>query len=92
MPTPEPGPDEVVVKVSYCAICGSDVNRFTTGRDVGSILGHEFCGKIAAVGEGVEGWSAGDRVVVDPITQCNSCYWCHVRNLRQPLDNHLRGE
>ncbi|MBI2909214.1 MAG: alcohol dehydrogenase catalytic domain-containing protein [Chloroflexi bacterium] len=74
--TPEPGPGEVVVKVSYCAICGSDVDRFKTGRYPGLILGHELCGRIAEVGEGVEGWSAGDRVAVEPITQCNTCYWC----------------
>ncbi|MBI2909280.1 MAG: alcohol dehydrogenase catalytic domain-containing protein [Chloroflexi bacterium] len=76
VPVPRPGPGEVALKVSYCAICGSDVNRFATGRGAGSILGHEFCGRIAEVGEGVEGWSVGDLVAVDPITQCNTCFWC----------------
>jgi (R,R)-butanediol dehydrogenase/meso-butanediol dehydrogenase/diacetyl reductase len=76
VPTPAAGTGEVVVKVSYCAVCGSDISRFVTGRGVGLIIGHEFCGKIAEVGPGVEGWSVGDRVVVDPITQCNRCYFC----------------
>ncbi|MBI2910325.1 MAG: alcohol dehydrogenase catalytic domain-containing protein [Chloroflexi bacterium] len=76
VPTPRPGPGEVVVKTTYCAICGSDLDRFTTGRGIGLIHGHEFSGRIAEIGEGVEGWSVGDLVAVDPITQCNSCYWC----------------
>ncbi|MBI2907375.1 MAG: alcohol dehydrogenase catalytic domain-containing protein [Chloroflexi bacterium] len=76
IPTPEPGPGEVLVKVSYCAVCGSDRRRFSRGEDTGLILGHEFCGRIARIGDGVKGWAVGDRVAVDPSVQCDSCYSC----------------
>jgi len=76
VPNPRPGPGEVLVKVSYCAVCGSDIYRFVTGQGIGLILGHEFCGKIVEIGEGIKEWSIDDSVTVDPITQCNSCYSC----------------
>ncbi|MBI2906888.1 MAG: alcohol dehydrogenase catalytic domain-containing protein [Chloroflexi bacterium] len=76
VPAPRAGPGEAVIKVSYNAICGSDVTRFANARGVGLILGHELCGRIAEVGEGVPGWSVGDLVAVDPITECGKCYWC----------------
>jgi len=76
VPDPTPGPGEVVFKVSYCAVCGSDLDSFASGRGTGLILGHELCGRIAEVGEGVQGWAPGDRVVVEPITQCGACFWC----------------
>lgn len=62
--TPTPGPGEVLVRVKYCGICGSDVHRFM--HDMvrpGAVLGHEFCGVIEELGEGVEDWVVGDRVV-----------------------------
>jgi len=64
VPTPKPGPGQVLVKIKYCAICGSDVHRFQYGMvhpDV--VLGHEYSGIVAEVGEGVERWQVGDRVV-----------------------------
>ena len=64
VPLPQPGPGQVLVKVRYCAICGSDVHRFQYGQlSAGSVMGHEFCGTIAAVGSGVTAWREGDRVV-----------------------------
>ncbi|MFC2042249.1 zinc-binding dehydrogenase [Chloroflexota bacterium] len=76
VPMPEPKSDEVVIKISYCAVCGSDINRFVTGRGIGLILGHEFSGKITQVGKDVSGWSVGDHVFVNPITYCAKCYFC----------------
>ncbi len=64
IPTPTPGPGQVLIKVKYCAICGSDVHGFL--YDVvtpGTVLGHEYCGTIAALGPGVSSWNEGDRVV-----------------------------
>ncbi len=64
VPTPEPGPDQVLVKVKYSALCGSDVHRFQHGMaNVGAILGHEYCGVIARTGKNVQSWKEGDRVV-----------------------------
>ena len=64
IPTPTPGPNEVVLRIKYCAICGTDVHCFM--YDVappGTVMGHEYCGTIAAVGSAVTRWKVGDRVV-----------------------------
>jgi (R,R)-butanediol dehydrogenase/meso-butanediol dehydrogenase/diacetyl reductase len=64
LPTPEAGPNQVVVKVHLCAICGTDVHAFL--YDVappGTVLGHEFCGTITQIGAEVTKWKPGDRVV-----------------------------
>ncbi|MBE0479768.1 MAG: alcohol dehydrogenase catalytic domain-containing protein [Dehalococcoidia bacterium] len=71
---PVPGPGEVLVKVRYCGICGSDLHIFSEGAAVGA--GHEYSGDIAAVGEGVTGWAVGDRVAVEPCISCGECFWC----------------
>ena len=64
VPTPEPGPGQVLVKVRYSAICGTDVHSFMyDGIPAGSVIGHEYCGTVAGLGAGVDGWSEGDRVV-----------------------------
>ena len=64
VPLPRAGSGQVVVRVSYCGICGSDLHRYAYGLMApGVIMGHEFSGTILELGEGVEGWSIGDRVV-----------------------------
>lgn len=64
VPTPEPGPGEVVVNVRYSALCGSDVHRFQYGAaESGAVMGHEFCGEISAIGADVRDWKEGDRVI-----------------------------
>ena len=64
MPDPTPGPGQVVVDVSYCAICGTDVHHFMYDiAPVGEVMGHEFSGVVSAVGDGVTRWKAGDRVI-----------------------------
>ena len=64
IPTPEPGAGQVLIKVKYSAICGTDVHAFM--YDIvspGTVMGHEFYGTIFRVGPGVSHWSVGDRVV-----------------------------
>ena len=64
VPTPTPGPGQVLIRVKYCAICGTDVHGFL--YDVpppGTVMGHEYCGTVTQVGHGVSAWSEGDRVV-----------------------------
>ncbi len=64
IPTPEPGPGQVQIKVHRSAICGTDVHAFMYDlAPPGAVLGHEFAGIISAVGEGVTRWKVGDRVV-----------------------------
>ena len=67
-PDPEPGPGELLIEMQASAICGSDLHIYRSPRqafiDNAITPGHEGCGTVAAVGEGVEGWSVGDRAVV----------------------------
>ena len=64
IPTPEPGPGQVLVRVRLSAICGTDVHAYMYDAPrPGTVMGHEYCGTIAAVGDGVTSWSEGDRVV-----------------------------
>jgi L-iditol 2-dehydrogenase len=79
VPTPEPGPDDVLIRVAACGICGSDVHGFdgSSGRRIPPIImGHEGAGIIAAVGSGVTGWSTGDRVTFDSTVYCGQCDFC----------------
>ena len=78
---PQAGPGEVVVEVKAVGVCGSDVHGYTgsTGRRIPPmIMGHEFTGVVAAVGEGVQDRKMGDRVVVQPLTTCGVCANCRA--------------
>ena len=90
---PVPGPDEVLIKVMACGVCGSDVHIYygdqgSTTTVPPQIQGHEFSGIVEEVGENVKGYRSGDRVCVDPADNCNSCYYCmngmmsHCLNMR----------
>lgn len=74
---PPPGPGQVTVQVQAAGICGSDLDRVmhTGTYHFPCIPGHEFCGVVHAVGEGVE-YQLGDRVVVAPILPCLQCESC----------------
>ena len=74
--TPRAGPDEVVIKVSYCGICGSDLRSSASDMAVGAILGHEPSWTVAEIGEEVSGWSIGQRVTPIPFNPCWHCYEC----------------
>ena len=64
VPTPEPGSNQVLVKIKYSAICGSDVHRFQYGMmNSGSIMGHEYIGEVVQSGADVTLLNEGDRVV-----------------------------
>jgi (R,R)-butanediol dehydrogenase/meso-butanediol dehydrogenase/diacetyl reductase len=64
IPTPEPGPNQILMKVRYCAICGTDVHAFLYDiAPPGTVLGHEFCGTVEQVGTAITKWKEGDRIV-----------------------------
>ncbi|MBN1622964.1 MAG: NAD(P)-dependent alcohol dehydrogenase [Clostridia bacterium] len=79
---PVPGPGEVLIKIEYVGICGSDVHYYEHGRigdfivDEPLILGHECSGVVVGMGAEVTGFSAGDRVVPEPGFACNKCEYC----------------
>jgi len=77
VPVRQPGPGEVVIEVSHCGICGSDLHFLLEwGGKQGAIEGHEYSGRIAAIGEGVTGWEIGDAVVDGPSERCGRCEYC----------------
>jgi L-iditol 2-dehydrogenase len=81
---PRPGHGEVLIRVAACGICGSDVHGYdgASGRRIPPIvMGHEAAGTIAAVGEGVKGWSEGDRVTFDSTIYCGECPPCLQGNI-----------
>jgi L-gulonate 5-dehydrogenase len=77
---PEISGIEVLVKVSYACICGSDqhvfLGEFHPRTSVPLIQGHEFAGTIVETGPDVKGFKNGDRVAVDPIIWCGHCPAC----------------
>ncbi|MCU0474016.1 MAG: alcohol dehydrogenase catalytic domain-containing protein [Bacteroidales bacterium] len=89
VPDPEPAPDEVIVQVKACGICGSDIHGYdgSTGRRIPQlIMGHEASGVIAKTGSDVRGWKAGDRVTFDStVYQLND--WFTLRGLYNLSDN-----
>jgi L-iditol 2-dehydrogenase len=75
-PIPDIGPDEVLVRVLACGICGSDVMEWYRIRRAPRVLGHEVTGEIARVGESVEKFAVGGRVFVSHHVPCNTCHYC----------------
>ena len=79
---PEPGPGEVLVEVEACGVCGSDLAVLDVPprhpATPGVILGHEFVGRVTALGTGARGVAVGTRVVVDPDPKCGSCGPCRA--------------
>ncbi len=77
--TPEIGDNDVLIKVRYCGICGTDVHIFNGvySRDkLPLIPGHEFVGEIAAMGKNVTRYKIGDTVTADINLSCGSCIYC----------------
>jgi L-iditol 2-dehydrogenase len=76
---PRPQPGEVVLRIAAVGICGSELHGFVTHaprRTPPAILGHEFCGQVALVGEGVSGYRPGDWVAVNSVIACGQCEDC----------------
>ena len=76
---PIPAAGEVVVRVDYCGICGSDLHAESQGFSAGVALGHEFAGVVEDLGADVTGFAVGDRVTVNPNGDwCGRCGFCRV--------------
>jgi L-iditol 2-dehydrogenase len=78
-PKPVPGPDEVLVRVAACGICGSDVHGYdgSSGRRIPPlVMGHEAAGVVAELGLGVKRFHRGDRVTFDSTVYCGKCRFC----------------
>ena len=85
-----PGPGEVLVRIEATGVCHSDLHVIEEkgwGHHLPALLGHEGAGVVEAVGEGVEGVEAGDRVVLGWKTSCGACAMClrgEPRQCRRP--------
>jgi (R,R)-butanediol dehydrogenase/meso-butanediol dehydrogenase/diacetyl reductase len=89
-PPAPPGPGEVQIQVRWCGICGTDLEEWlsgpvfipaaaphpVTGARAPLVLGHEFAGVVVAAGADVTGSWPGQRVAVDTVVSCGTCYWC----------------
>jgi (R,R)-butanediol dehydrogenase/meso-butanediol dehydrogenase/diacetyl reductase len=75
LPDPTPGPGELVLRVAGCGICGSDLKAHAH-LPAGTVMGHELCGEVVAVGAGVEGWREGQAAASLPMSSCGTCRWC----------------
>jgi alcohol dehydrogenase len=71
-------PDDAVVEVTHAAVCGTDVHLLAhpSGLSTGSVMGHEFVGRVVEVGGRVATVAVGDRVVAGDYTSCGRCWWC----------------
>ena len=78
VPDPAPAEGEVLVRVGAAGLCGTDYRIWSGDRPVRYplIMGHEFVGEVAAIGEGVSNVKLGDRVAVEPNYSCGACALC----------------
>jgi (R,R)-butanediol dehydrogenase / meso-butanediol dehydrogenase / diacetyl reductase len=89
VPEPRTGPGELKLRVLYNGICGSDLHEYydgpittrvtphpLTGVKNPIILGHELCGEIVDIGDGIKDLNIGDRVAVEPVETCGHCLFC----------------
>lgn len=75
---PKIGPEDVLVRVSACGICGSDLYGYKDGSYIqpGQIMGHEFSGEVVDVGREIKNIKEGDRVTAHPLVYCYECPMC----------------
>ncbi len=91
---PQVAPDEVLVQVAACGICGSDVHGYdgASGRRIPPIvMGHEAAGVVAAVGDQVRGFQPGDRVTFDSTVYCGLCEFCRRGEVNLCDDRQVVG-
>jgi L-iditol 2-dehydrogenase len=86
VPVPKIGPGEMLVRVHSCGVCGTDLKKISTGsHSAPRIFGHETAGMVAAVGEGIQTYRPGDRVMVFHHIPCRECFYCHNKTFAQCL-------
>lgn len=83
LPIPNCGEKDVLIKVAYAGICGSDLHIYKKGMFIQNIpetMGHEFSGTVIKTGSKVHSLQAGDRVTANPMVTCGNCIACRTRH------------
>ncbi|MGI4757465.1 MAG: zinc-dependent dehydrogenase [Janthinobacterium lividum] len=84
VPLPEIGAGEVLLRIDTCGICGTDLKKIHTGsHSAPRVFGHEMAGTIVRVGDGVQGFAVGDRVMSFHHIPCGHCYFCRKQTFAQ---------
>ncbi|HEX4758841.1 MAG TPA: zinc-dependent dehydrogenase [Terracidiphilus sp.] len=84
VPVPAISPGELLIKVATCGICGTDLKKIHMGsHSAPRIFGHEMAGTIVQVGEGVNRYAVGDRVMTFHHVPCGNCYYCRKKTPSQ---------
>ncbi|HEY3483781.1 MAG TPA: alcohol dehydrogenase catalytic domain-containing protein, partial [Ilumatobacteraceae bacterium] len=79
VPVPDAGPGQVVVRIRYCGVCGTDVHGFEAPDMLPpAVFGHEWTGTVVATGEGVDRVAVDDRVTVAVGSACGACAMCRA--------------
>jgi threonine dehydrogenase-like Zn-dependent dehydrogenase len=94
VPVPEIADDEVLIKVKYTGICGTDWSIFTgkySADKLPLIPGHEFSGTVAQLGKRARGLAEGDRVTADINMSCGTCFYCRKGQKLMCRDFHQLG-
>jgi L-iditol 2-dehydrogenase len=94
VPRPEPRPGQLLIRIRACGVCPSDVRGYTGERKSSQYprgVGHEWCGDVVALGEGVAEFGVGDRVAPDWRVICGRCYYCR-RGIFNYCQNLAHGQ
>ena len=92
LPDPEPGPEDLLIRVHRCGICGTDLHLTSGHRwdfPVGTVAGHEYSGEVVELGSKVTHYRKGDLITALPSTGCGQCEACYRGNLA--LCHHAPG-
>lgn len=88
VPTPRPGPQEMLVKVLSCGICGSDIVEWYRLPRAPLVQGHEIGAEVVEVGQAVKKFNPGDRVFIAPKVPCLQCDYC--KNEHYPACTNIK--
>lgn len=75
VPDLTPGPGELLLRVTACGFCGSDL-KARASMPAGTVMGHEFGGEVVGIGPDTPGWREGTQAAVLPALSCGQCAWC----------------
>lgn len=94
---PRPGPDEVLIKVKACSICGTDKHIYEWDKWAESrikpplIFGHECCGEVVEIGNAIKKIKVGDYISAETHIPCMHCYMCRTGNMNLCNNLHILG-